>query len=45
MYSRRKVQNSHDSTTRALPVLIAVAAAMTFSVDDIVRLWHCWHGA
>jgi len=29
--------------TSALPLLIVVAAAMTFSVDDFVRFWHCGH--
>ena len=43
VYSRRKVQNAQASMTRALPVLVSVAAAMTFSVDDFVRLWHCVH--
>jgi hypothetical protein len=43
VYSRWKVQNAHVSTTRALPLLIVVAAAMTFWVDDFVRLWHCVH--
>ena len=43
VYSRRKVQNAHDSMTRALPSLVVVAEAMTFSVDDFVRLWHCVH--
>ena len=37
VYSLRKVQNAHVSTTRALPLLLVVAATMTFSVDDIVR--------
>jgi hypothetical protein len=32
------VQNAHDSTTRALPLLVVVAATRTFSVDDFVRL-------
>ena len=40
VYSRRKVQNAHVSTTRALPLVIGVAAAMTSSLDDFVRLWH-----
>jgi hypothetical protein len=43
VYSRRKVQNAHISTTRALPLLVVVAAARTVSVDDFVRLWHCEH--
>ena len=45
VYSRRKVQNAHVSTTRALPLLIVLAGSMTFSVDDFVRLWHCGHFA
>ena len=40
VYSRRKVQNAHVSMTRALPLLVVVAAARIFSVDDLVRLWH-----
>ena len=38
VYSRLNVQNAHASTTRALPLLSVVAAVMTFSVDDFVRL-------
>ena len=43
MYSRRKEQKAHVSTTRALPLLIVVAGVTTSSVDDFVRLWHCGH--
>jgi len=43
VYSRWKVQNAHASTTRALPLLLVVASAMTVSVDDFVRLWHWVH--
>ena len=43
MYSRWKVQNAHVSTTRALPLLVVVAAVMTVSVDDLVRFWHWVH--
>ena len=43
MCSRRKVQNAHVSTTSALPLLSVVAAVMTFSVDDFVRLRHWGH--
>ena len=43
VYSRWKVQNAHVSTTRALPLLLVVAAVMTVSVDDVVRWWHCVH--
>jgi hypothetical protein len=45
VYSRRNVQNAQLSTTSALPLLIVLAAAATFSVDDFVRWWHCGHGA
>ena len=45
VYSARKVQNAHRSTTRALPLLLVVAASMTVSVDDFVRLRHCGHFA
>ena len=45
VYSARKVQNAHCSTTRALPLLLVVAASMTVSVDDFVRLRHCGHFA
>ena len=38
VYSRRKVQNAHCSTTRALPLLVVLACSMTVSVDDFVRL-------
>ena len=40
VYSRRKLQNAHCSTTLALPLLVVVAGSMTVSVDDFVRLWH-----
>lgn len=43
VYSRVKLQNAHDSTTRALPLLAVVAAASTVSLDDFVRLRHCGH--
>ena len=43
VYSRRKLQNAHCSTTFALPVLLVVARLMTVSADDFVRLWHCGH--
>ena len=45
VYSRVKLQNAHDSTTRALPVLNELAASITVSVDDFVRLRHCGHFA
>ena len=45
VYSLWKLQNAHCSTTRALPLLLVVAAWMTVSVDDFVRLAHCGHFA
>ena len=45
MYSRLKLQNAHCSTTRALPLLMVLAASITVSVDDFVRLRHCGHFA
>ena len=45
MYSRRKLQNAHCSTTRALPLLLVLAGATTVSVDDFVRSWHAGHSA
>ena len=42
-YCRRKLQNAHCSTTRALPLLVVVACLMTVCVDDFVRLRHCGH--
>ena len=45
VYSRWKLQNAHRSATRALPLLAVVAATMTVSVDDFVRLAHCGHCA
>ena len=43
MYSRVKLQNAHDSTTRALPLELVVAALITFSFDAFVRFEHCGH--
>jgi hypothetical protein len=43
--SLRKLQKAHVSTTLACPVLLVVAAVMTVSFDDFVRLWHCGHFA
>jgi hypothetical protein len=43
VYSRVKLQNAHCSTTRALPLELVVAAVITCSVDDLVRLKHCGH--
>jgi hypothetical protein len=34
------VQNAHVSTTRAVPVLLLVAASMTVLVEDFVRFRH-----
>ena len=45
VYCRAKLQNAHDSTTRALPVLKLLAGSSTVSVDDFVRLRHCSHFA
>ena len=45
VYSWWKLQNAHCSTTWALPLLLVVAASMTVSVDDFVRLLHCGHFA
>jgi hypothetical protein len=43
VYVLVKLQNAHDSTTCALPLLLVVAASITVSVDDLVRLRHCGH--
>ena len=40
VYSCLKAQNAHCSVTCALPLLLVVAAAITVSFDDFVRLPH-----
>jgi len=45
VYSFVKLQNAHFSRTSALPLELVVAALMTLSVDDFVRLEHCGHFA
>ena len=45
VYSFVKLQNAHFSRTRAVPLELVVAALMTLSVDDFVRLEHCGHFA
>jgi hypothetical protein len=45
VYSRRKRQNAHCSSTRAVPALVVLARSMTFSVANFVRLRHCGHFA
>ena len=43
VYSFVKLQNAHCSRTRAVPLWLVVAALITLSVDDFVRLEHCGH--
>jgi hypothetical protein len=43
VYSLVKLQNAHCSRTRIDPSLEVVAASITDSVDDLVRLKHCGH--
>jgi hypothetical protein len=43
VYSRRKLQKAHCSSTRAVPVLVVLARTVVFSVEYFVRLRHCGH--
>jgi hypothetical protein len=45
VYSRRKAQKAHVSTTRALPLLLVLGDTMIVSADACVRWWHCGHWA